>query len=436
MKRGPILAGAVFFYFLSAAGWAALEKAGYDPFTSKMAYAPAHSAVKTAASEFLTYPFEIFIRWPLNKFLVFLEENRVSAKTLHVLDKLQEKGISPKLSFTSVGAEFDLPSLFRLQDRLPKTLVAKSWIHYAPKRVFEAGAKLGVRTEGATGFQAFGNTKYEVRPEEDFYGIGPDANKGDKASYKMETTALEAVAGYVHETDFGIDSRIGWRNINISRSHDKVFLRDYDFLDRNPTTGVYGDTLLNLGLEAAWAPKENENRITVPGKALISADYIEGVRGSDARYFKFLTEFMKNFTLGSERRIFAARFYGEQNSAVGGGKVPFHQMARLGGFGPHYRQSQTLRSYADSRFTAEGAVLFNFEYRYRVYEYRQWTLAHVIFFDEGQVFQNYGRFQWKDFRESYGTGLRLNFLHFTILNLEMAHGDEGAAFHIRNRQPF
>jgi len=437
MKRTPLLLILVLFLFFSAAAWAALEKAGYDLFTPTMAYAPSNSVTKKIASEFLTYPFEL-VRWPLNKALVFLEENRIPAKTRYIFDQLEAKGIVPKVSFRGVGAEFNLPRLLRLEDELPETLVAKNWIMYAPERLFETGAKLGFRPAEASGFQSLGTFKYDVRPEEDFFGIGPDTSRGDETVYKMETTTLEAMAGYRYETDFALNARVGYRNINISEpEEDDIFIREVVYPGRPPVSGLHGDNLINLGMEAAWVPEANENKITVPGKARIGADYVEGVGDSDARYLKVFTEMVRNVNLGSERREFAARFYGEQNTPLGeDGKVPFHQMAKLGGFSPFYSLSQTLRSYHTNRFTAESAALLNLEYRYRIYEYREWTLAHVLFLDEGQTFRNFGSFQLKDFRESYGTGLRLKYLHHTILNLEVAHGDEGTAFHIRNSQSF
>jgi len=437
MKRITSLLILVLFLFSSTAVLAALEKAGYDLFSPTMAYAPSQSVTKKIASEFLTYPFEL-VRWPVNKVLVFLEEYKIPAKTRYLLDQLEDKGIVPKLSFRGGGAEFDLPRLLRLNDQLPETLIAKSWIHYAPERLFETGAKLGFRPAEASGFQTLGTFKYDVRPEEDFFGIGPDTSKGDETVYKMETTTLEAMAGYRYETDFSLNAKVGYRNINISAPEDEeIFIRDVIYPGRPPVAGLHGDNLINLGVEASWAPEANENRLTVPGKARFGADYVEGVGDSNARYLKLFTELVGNVNLGSERREFAARFYGEQNTPFGeDGKVPFHQMAKLGGFSPFYSQSQTLRSYHNNRFTAESAALLNLEYRYRIYEYREWTLAHVLFLDEGQTFRNFGSFQLKDFRESYGTGLRLKYLHHTILNLEVAHGDEGTAFHIRNSQSF
>ncbi len=428
----------VCFALLGAPVDAALEEAGYDPYTTQMAHEPSGSLSETVATEFLTWPFEI-IRWPLNKTLYFVEENRIPTKTIYILDQLENKwGLRPKASFLSAGLDVELARLLKVHDTLPENLVANTWIDYSFGKNFETGATAGFKSAGISGFQAFGNFKYEDRTEESFFGIGPDSSQNEEAEYEMETTALEAITGYRHEVSLGIDAKFGYKHINISRGDDdEALIRDVNFLPgRNPTTGIHGDNLLNMGLETFWDPKIAKSNHLIPDKIRAGLDFVEGIGNSEARYLKFLAEISKEIKLFSERRSLAFHFFGEHNAAIGNGKVPFHQMPKLGGFGDRHHLSRTLRSYENNRFTAESAALFNFEYRYKVYQYRDFNVISIIFLDEGQTFQNLGRFQFKDFRESYGTGMRFNFLKHTLLDVEVAHGDEGTAFHVKSRQPF
>ena len=116
--------------------------------------------------------------------------------------------------------------------------------------------------------------------------------------------------------------------------------------------------------------------------------------------------------------------------------VPFHQMARLGGYGDYPDLSRTLRAYHANRFYDNVSVLFNLEYRYTVYEYRDFKLDTLFSWDEGQVFKKFSTFQFKDFRDSYGGGFRFSILNHTLLSIEIAHGDEGTTFYVKGNAPF
>ena len=53
-------------------------------------------------------------------------------------------------------------------------------------------------------------------------------------------------------------------------------------------------------------------------------------------------------------------------------------------------------------------LLANLEYRWTVYNYRDWRMDAVVFWDEGQVFGEWSELQWDDFRSSVGFGVRIS----------------------------
>lgn len=111
-------------------------------------------------------------------------------------------------------------------------------------------------------------------------------------------------------------------------------------------------------------------------------------------------------------------------------------MAKLGGTGAYPRLSEPLRSYDFNRFFDESLLLGNLEYRYTIWEYRDFKTDAVFFLDEGQVFKDIGSFQFKDFRESYGFGFRTSLANVMFFSIEMAHGDEGTRIYAQTRTPF
>lgn len=423
--------------FLAAvlSGAPASEAAEYDPFTSTLAYESSASAAQDIASNFLTYPFEL-VRWPANKGVDFMEEERIPQKTRYVFEKLIDNGITPKIRVQAWGAEFDMPKLLQAEDLFPDSFVSKSWIFYGPELSFKAGLKEGIRPTQGTGFHAFTLFDYEKRSEEFFYGFGPNTSAGEGTSYETETTTLEARAGYLFEHHLKIDNRFTFRNINVGEADDDDRGRIVNTFPAGSVPGLEGDDIITLGTELSWNADQDEHSLDTPGLFRFGFDYNEGVRSSAARYLTLTTEAIKSFTLGSPTRVLAVRFFGQHNNDFNGGEVPFHQMPRLGGFGGYPLNSETMRGFVRGRFTDKNAALFNLEYRYRIYAYRNWTVTHALFLDEGQAFKKFSAFQLKDFRESYGTGFRLGYLQRVIMDFEVAHADEGTAFYFKNRQPF
>lgn len=432
--RSTALAAA-FALSSDAAPLSAAEEAGYDPYTPEMAYMPLNSTARDVASNFLTYPLEL-VRWPLNKTLDFIDEEKIPQKTRFVFEKLEDNGITPRIGVQASGLEVDLPKLLRLKDNLPQDFVSNGWFYYGPEITLKAGLKEGFEPADGAGFHAFGVVDYEKRSEEFFYGIGPDTSAGEGTSYETETTKLEARAGYTLESAWKLDNRFAFRNINVGEADDDDRGRVRNTFPAGSIPGLGGDKIITIGSEISWNGVRDNRNLDTPPLFRFSLDYNEGLEDSRARYLKFTTELAKSFTLGSPTRIFAARFFGEHNNAFNGGETPFHQMPRLGGFGGYPLNSETLRGFVRGRFTDETAALFNLEYRYRIYEFRNWTLTHALFLDEGQTFEKFSTFQLKDFRESYGTGFRLGYLQRVIFDFEVAHADEGTAFYLKNRQPF
>lgn len=421
-------------------GFSAFAQDGsYDQYTALPRYSASGDSWKNYLNHIFVYPFEL-VRWPLNQSLVTTEKYRLDKKTKWIYEQVVDQGITPRasvLSIGSFGAGFDVDwiRLARQKENLPD-FQTKSWLHWHNDVTFEVGSKIGMERIAETGAKAGGLFKYEKRPEDHFYGIGPDTSKGDGTSYKNETTTLEALAGYSLTPDMSVDFKFAWQNINITEGEDDGRGQIDPIFFPQTIPGLDGDDLVTLGTEWDHDTRNLKTNSTKGGEERLAFSYNEGVGNSDARYFKYVAELSRYISLWSKRRVLAFHVYGEHNNETNNHEVPFHQMARLGGYGSYPRISKTLRSYDNNRFFDENMTLLNMEYRYTVWEYREFKLDAVFFFDEGQVFGEFGEFQFQDFRESYGIGGRLSLANHILLSIELAHGDEGTEFHVKSATPF
>lgn len=395
--------------------------------------------IKKAAANLLTYPLEI-PRWLVNQGLFMTEKHRLDMKARWIYEKILEQGITPSgnlLSPTNLGGgvNVDFIKLTRLKPELPD-LIFRQWLNWNKSTIFEIGSEAGVERIADTGLRAFGLFKYESRPEEHFYGIGRYTSAGNGTSYKMETTTLEGRVGYSTSPKFSADFLFDYQNVNITDGEDGGRgIIDTTF-PAGSIPGLSGDNLITHRLELKHDTRNRDESSATGGMEKISFGYTDGINDSDAGFFKYQVELKRYFRLWSDRRVFAVRFYGEHNKNVSGKGIPFYQLAKLGGYGEYPRLSHTLRGYDFNRFTDQGAALFNFEYRYTIWEHKDFKLDTVAFVDSGQVFSGFRDFKFSAFTESYGGGFRLGLAGNVIFALEAAHGNEGTEFYAKSSSPF
>lgn len=426
------------FFFFSVFAYAEDKKEDfYKPVYEKPLKT---SSLKDPVSRVLAFPFEL-IKWPLDKALVFMEKKRLDRKAIWLYEKSVEYGVTPRvdsLNFNGIpsyGADFDFVRIFRQKEMYPD-LIAKGWINHGPAVYFQTGAEFGKQRIADTGFHVSEFFQYENRRNETFYGIGPYSSRGDSASYIIERTTLATRAGYEFSPTLDLTSQFGYDHVNIkNRSHGgkgnitEVFARDN-------IPGLYGDDLLSYSLSLKRDTRDSKSSATQGSYQKLIFKYTDGVQSSKAQYFTYQVDAAKYFQLASPRRVLAARLFAEHNQTINRGDVPFYNMAKLGGSGTFPYVSQTSRGYVYDRFYGQSAVLLNLEYRYTIWQHREFQLDTVFFVDEGQVFGNLGKFNFSHFRESYGMGFNLNYSKLVLLSFDVAHGDEGTQFYIENKIPF
>ncbi|MCB9799799.1 MAG: BamA/TamA family outer membrane protein [Candidatus Omnitrophica bacterium] len=427
------------FFCLSFVQTAAAGEISYDR------YAPVYdqplqepSTLHRISTGLLTYPFEP-IRYFMDRSLYLIEKNHIDDKAIWLYDTVKNQGLTPKFESLGLfkskkGLEADFVRIARQKQNLPD-LTAQGYIHYAEHMFWNFGARAGFDRVMDTDFRAFTWIHYENWEKEHAYGIGPHTSLGEGGVYSREETTVGASVGFGWDEEIqNLDFKISYHNINLSEGRDGGRRQIRSLF--GPTAVLNSDSLLDLDLIYQHDTRNHKRNSTSGGLRELAVGYREGLGSSQARFMHYHAEISQYLSLGSKRRVLAARIYGEHNDELNGGIVPFHQMPRLGGHGTANTLSQSLRGFDTNRFTDESALLFNLEYRYAIWEYRDFRLDAVMFFDVGQVFSEVSRFQFGDFRESYGTGFRLGIANFTILSLEAAHGDEGTQFYVRSETPF
>ncbi len=410
-------------------------------------YAPTYTQplapepLKGALSRIIEFPLKL-AKWPMDQGILFNDRHRVDKKAIWLYEESLRQGVKPLVGFSDLsalpyyGAEFNLLTLARQKERYPDFFATTTILH-CPAVFFMVGSEIGAQQIGGTGFHAKGLFNYSRDEKEPFYGIGPDTSHGDKSSYRMETTRVGVEAGYEFSPSLDITTGFDYKNVNIrSVVHDNTASISGLFSGQN-IPGLSGDNLLDYSVALGRDTRDSKDDATQGSYQKLRFEFTDGVNGSTAKYFKYQLDMAKYFRLWSPRRVLVARLFGEHNDEVGGGNIPFYNLAKLGGAGAtNARQSETLRGYVYNRFYGESSLLLNLEYRYTVMEYKEFKVKTALFNDLGQVFGEIHEFQIKDFRETYGVGLYLSYSKNTVVNFSVAHSNDGTQFYVKNKLAF
>ncbi len=444
MKQGRFFTVVLFLsaiFALFGTEKAAAEAVSYDRYTPALRKAETVPAGKNAANQLLVYPLEL-LKWPVDQGLLFTEKHRLDRKTKWFLDKLDEYGISPNANImfphgAGGGGNVDFMRMLSLKTRFPDA-IAEGWIEYNHHIVFDVGGKIGLDRIRDTGFRTYGLFDYQKRSEEHFFGIGPHTSRGDGYVYKMENTTLGYAFGYSPKPDLGADFKLKYQKVNIYGGQDGSMgqIRTGIFTENN-VPGLRGDEILSLGPEINYDTRNAKDNSTRGGEHRLAFNYNKGFDHSNgAMYFKYEAEISRYLRLWSDRRILVLHLYGETNSQLPGYYVPFHQMPKLGGMGEFPRLGHTLRGYEFNRFTDNSALLYNMEYRYNIWKYREFKVDTTVFWDLGQVFRKVSEFQFGNFRSNYGLGFRFNMANVSIMTIQTAFGEEGMQYYVESKTPF
>jgi outer membrane protein assembly factor BamA len=112
-----------------------------------------------------------------------------------------------------------------------------------------------------------------------------------------------------------------------------------------------------------------------------------------------------------KKRVFAVRAVVSYVNNDPGNRVPFYFLPYIGG-------SESVRSYREFRYRDENAFFFNIEYRWEAFS----GLDMAIFYDKGEVAEDWQDIDFRELKTAYGVGFRFNTFKSVFLRLDIGTG--------------
>ncbi len=240
-----------------------------------------------------------------------------------------------------------------------------------------------------------------------------DANhssKADETSYATEEYGVFGTLGYAFSPKVSLGVISSFKRADVD-SGDGAGGNKF----RSDIPGAGATKLFTIGGSLTLNFTNGWPRVLSGSLLRTSYAYTTEVDGSRFAYNRFTVEAAQFFPVPflAKHRTLAIRGMFEKLDRIGSKQIPFYELSTLG-------NAANLRAFDQNRFRGRGLLLFNFEYRYPVWD----TWDAVIFVDEGQVYDDLGDISLDNFHTAIGTGLRFMSPAGFLMRFEIARGSE------------
>jgi hypothetical protein len=252
-------------------------------------------------------------------------------------------------------------------------------------------------------------------PRVDYYGSGPNTQKGARSVYRLENTAFETRAGVkpFERLRFGVLGR--YLMLNVGPGHGEQFAHtDVEFTEATAPGIQLQSYYLQPGAFVQFDWRDHDGNPHSGGNYIAEFSQYNDVRRDAYSFNRLQLEAQQYIPFFHKRRVIALRGRVVASEARDGNRVPFYLQPTLGG-------PDDLRGYRAFRFYGNNSAVFNAEYRWEVFH----GLDMALFGDAGNVYNDWRQINLRHLRTSYGFGFRFNSENAVAVRIDAGYSQEG-----------
>jgi outer membrane protein assembly factor BamA len=249
-------------------------------------------------------------------------------------------------------------------------------------------------------------------PSLNYYGSGPDSDRGGRSDYRHEDTAVDATVSFDVLPRLKAGGSAGYVFNNIGAGTDRRFISSEQIYS---VPGI--DIQSNFFRTSAFVQYDYRDFAPGPrsGGNYIAQfhSFIDRMSGQ-SNFRRLDVEAQQYVPLFNKRRVIALRAKSVTTFTSSGNTVPFYMQPMIGG-------SDDLRGYRPFRFRGDNLLLANAEYRWEVFS----GLDMAVFGDAGKVYMKKSDLNLTQLESSVGFGLRFNARNQVFMRIDVGFSHEG-----------
>lgn len=338
-------------------------------------------------------------------------ESAITVAEDKAMASLGREGFHPKLGSLTTGSGFAFGAGFRSSPALKRYGTLNLWAAGSLRKYWAVEAR-AIFPELAGGrLFAEGWATRRDYPQEDFFGIGPDAQRTDQVSFALNRTMFGARGGVRPVRPLRIGGTVEYIRPTVGPGEDS----------RVPSIEARFDDVTAPGLlrqpdyllTSSFIEWDYRQPLNARKGGWYRAEFSRyGDRDVGAYTYNRLDLDVRQFVpFLAERRVLAARAFMSTSDAATGQTIPFYLMPYLGG-------RDTLRGFREYRFRGPHTLLLQAEYRYEIWS----GLDGALFYDAGKVGRQRSDLTLKHLERDYGFGFRFNTDNGVVVRLDAGFG--------------
>ena len=287
---------------------------------------------------------------------------------------------------------------------------------YSTRDYYETNAVVQWRNIGASIVNAAWRAKYHEDPEEDFFGLGPQSERGDRTNYLYREFEGTTDLWLSPAKGVRVGGSASYLTPSVGSGRDPRFASLEEVFDPFTIAGFQGGQRNFLRVDAFLDYDRRDNSSYPRAGSFVGmkiSDYSD--RDLDRFNFRRLELNAEQYVPFDNRyKVLALGANVVLTDADANNSVPFYFMPDLGG-------PQRLRGFREHRFRDNNSIVATAEYRWEAW----WALDVAVFGDAGKVVARRSDINLKNLEGTYGIGFRLHSKKAFAFRLDVAHSREG-----------
>lgn len=345
----------------------------------------------------------------------YVERSRRWAKNAKIFERLSgtTDGWYPRLGGMTRGSGFALGPGYRTHVFGDRVLLDLSTA-ISTKAYKATDAKARWLQAFDKRLELWTDLRYEVFPQEDFFGIGNDSSLARQTSYARETFYASARASFAVLPWLRLGGVSGYARPRVGHGTDRAFPSIEELFTDADAPGLVGEPdFLHATIFAELDGRDVPGRPRSGGFTRVAYGTWNDRTLDRYDFRRFDVDTIGFVPLDANKsHVLSGRIGVSYVNNAPGHRIPFYYLAYVGGV-------DTLRSYREYRFQDENAMWMSAEYLWAT-PIQFATVA--AFVDAGQVRSNWQDLGLGGLRHGYGAGLRFHSDKQTFARFDVGTG--------------
>ena len=224
-----------------------------------------------------------------------------------------------------------------------------------------------------------------------FYGIGIESKRSDREEYISKKFEILGGVSKKILSEWSLGVHLDYGDYQLEAEENTLFL------DEGSIVGVDGGRVFGFGLTMSKDTRNSYFFATEGEYWELGASFFEDTLVGDYQFSNYVVDYRKYLPLKKGHSVAIQAFLGSQTNGV-----PFQRMYQLGNY---------LRGYNRSRFINSKVNAFRAEYRLFPFSGEFGSRVGLVLFPElGTVFSTVDDWELKNYKLSFGMGIRFRAL--------------------------